>query len=125
VSVRECHKHIDCPFQGQRPPRVDTCYVGTNRLVRECREHTTFHIGDPDVIRVHLKFEPIPHPPYSPDLVSCNFYFFPLLKRDLKGNHYTSDDEAKAAVKSWIGEKSEEFFNDGMKKTCYKLGEMC
>jgi hypothetical protein len=31
-------------------------------------------------------------------------------------NHYTSDDEVKAAVKSWILEKSEEFFSDGMKK---------
>jgi hypothetical protein len=39
-----------------------------------------------------------------------------LLKRDLKGNHYTLDDEVKAAVKSWIREKSEEFFSDGMKK---------
>lgn len=64
----------------------------------------------------NLKFEPIPHPPYSPDLAPCDFYFFPLLKRDLKGNHYTSDDEVKAAVKSWIREKSEEFFSDGMKK---------
>lgn len=64
----------------------------------------------------NLKFEPIPHPPYSPDLAPCDFYFFPQLKRDLKGNHYTSDDEMKAAVQSWIREKSEEFFSDGMKK---------
>ncbi|PNF41869.1 hypothetical protein B7P43_G15792, partial [Cryptotermes secundus] len=64
----------------------------------------------------NLKFEPIPHPPYSPDPAPCDFYFFPLLKRDLKGNHYTSDNEVKAAVKSWIREKSEEFFSDGMKK---------
>ena len=34
----------------------------------------------------------------------------------LKGNHYTSDDEVKAAVKSWIREKSEECFSDGIKK---------
>ena len=64
----------------------------------------------------NLKFEPIPHPPYSPDLAPCDFYFFPLLKRDLKGNHCTSDDEVKAAVASWIREKSEEYFSDGIKK---------
>jgi transposase len=67
----------------------------------------------------NLKFDPIPHPPYSPDLAPCDFYFFPLLKRDLKGNHYTSDDEVKAAVKSWIREKSEEFVSDRMK--CFSL----
>jgi hypothetical protein len=39
--------------------------------------------------------------------------------------NYSSDDEVKAAVKSWIREKSEEFFSDGMKKICYMLGEMC
>jgi transposase len=70
----------------------------------------------------NLKFEPIPHPPYSPHLAPCDFYFIPLLKRDLKGNHYTSDNEVKAAVKSWIREKSEEFFSDVMKKlvTCWE-----
>jgi hypothetical protein len=31
-------------------------------------------------------------------------------------SHYTSDDEVKAAVKSWIREKSEEFFSDGIKE---------
>ncbi|CAK9823967.1 Histone-lysine N-methyltransferase SETMAR [Anthophora retusa] len=64
----------------------------------------------------NLKFQPIPHPPYSPDLAPCDFYFFPLLKRDLKGNHYTTDNEVKAAVESWIREKLEEFFSDGMKQ---------
>lgn len=36
--------------------------------------------------------------PYSPDLAPWDI--FSLVKRDLKGNHYTSDDELKAAVKS-------------------------
>lgn len=54
----------------------------------------------------YLKFEPIPRSPYFPELASCDFYFFYL---------YTSDDEVKAVVKSWIREKSE-FFTDGMKK---------
>ncbi|KAG8237799.1 hypothetical protein J437_LFUL017193 [Ladona fulva] len=29
--------------------------------------------------------------------------------RDLKGNHYTADDEVKTAIGPWIREKSEEF----------------
>jgi transposase len=47
-----------------------------------------------------LKFEVLPHPPYSPDLAPSNFHFFPHLKRDLKGTHFTSDDEVKQAVTS-------------------------
>ncbi|UYV72492.1 hypothetical protein LAZ67_9003387 [Cordylochernes scorpioides] len=28
----------------------------------------------------------IPHPPYSPDLAPCDFFLFPRLKREMKGN---------------------------------------
>ena len=49
-----------------------------------------------------LKFEVLSHPPYRPDLATSDFNFFPHLKRDLKGTHFTSDDEVKQAVTSWI-----------------------
>ena len=52
-----------------------------------------------------LKFEVLSHPPHSPDLAPSDFYFFPHLKRDLKGTHFTSDDEVKQAVTSWIKQK--------------------
>jgi histone-lysine N-methyltransferase SETMAR len=42
-------------------------------------------------------FEVLSHPPYSPDLALSDFHFFPHLKRDLKGTHFTSDDEVKQA----------------------------
>ena len=63
-----------------------------------------------------LKFEVLSHPPYSPDLAPSHFYFFPHLKRDLKGTHFTSDDEVKQAVTSWIKQRTPEFFIDGMRK---------
>jgi transposase len=63
-----------------------------------------------------LKFEVLCHPPYSPDLAPSDFHFFPHLKRDLKGTHFTSDDEVKRAVKSWIRQRTPEFFTDGMRK---------
>ena len=62
-----------------------------------------------------LKFEVLSHPPYSPDLAPSDFHFFPHLKRDLKGTHFTSDDEVKQAVTSWIKQRTE-FFIDGMCK---------
>ena len=41
---------------------------------------------------------------------------FPHLKRDLKVTHFTSDDEVKQAVTSWIKQRTPEFFIDGMRK---------
>ena len=29
----------------------------------------------------------LPHPPYSPDLASCDFFLFPKIKTHLKGHH--------------------------------------
>jgi len=63
-----------------------------------------------------LEFEVLSHPPYSPDLAPSDFQSFPHLKRDLKGTHFTSDDEVKQAVTSWIKLRTPEFFIDGMRK---------
>jgi histone-lysine N-methyltransferase SETMAR len=63
-----------------------------------------------------LKFEVLSYPPYSPDLEPSDFHFFPHLKRDLKGTHFTSDDEVKQAVSSWIKQRTTEFFIVGTRK---------
>jgi len=63
-----------------------------------------------------LKFEVLSHPPYSPDLMPSDFQFFPHLKRDLKETRFTSDDEVKQAVTSWIEQRTPEFFIDSMCK---------
>jgi len=41
---------------------------------------------------------------------------FLILKRDLKGTHFTSNDEVKQAVTLWIKQRTPEFFIDGMRK---------
>ncbi|UYV64925.1 hypothetical protein LAZ67_3002462 [Cordylochernes scorpioides] len=41
----------------------------------------------------------MPQPPYSPDLVPCNFLLFPKLKRPMKGRRYATLDEIKTASK--------------------------
>ncbi|UYV78107.1 hypothetical protein LAZ67_16000140 [Cordylochernes scorpioides] len=35
----------------------------------------------------------LPHPPYSPDIVPCDFFFFPKLKMTLKGRRFSSSSE--------------------------------
>ena len=60
-----------------------------------------------------LKFDDIlAHPPYSPDLAPCDFFLFPKLKKHLKGNRYASDKD----VRTWLREKSSDFFFDGMQQ---------
>ena len=71
-----------------------------------------------------LKFEVLSNPPYSPDLAPSDFHFFPHLKRDLKGTHFTSDDEVKQAVMLWIKQWTPEFFIDDMRKLVLRWGKM-
>ena len=41
----------------------------------------------------------LPHPPpYSPDMAPPDFFLFPRLKRDLKGNRYSSVEDVQGAV---------------------------
>ena len=35
----------------------------------------------------------IPHPPYSPDLVPCDFFLFPKLKLRMKGRTFNTIEE--------------------------------
>jgi histone-lysine N-methyltransferase SETMAR len=63
-----------------------------------------------------LKSEVPSHLPYSPDLAPSDFQFFPHLKRNLKGTHFTSDDEVKQAVTLWIKQRTPDFFIDSMRK---------
>jgi len=40
----------------------------------------------------------LPHPPYSPDIASCDFFLFPKMKSHLKGTHHGGIQEVKEAV---------------------------
>ena len=40
----------------------------------------------------------IPHPPYSPGLVPCDFWLFPMLKEKLCGRKFNIDSEIISAV---------------------------
>ena len=38
---------------------------------------------------------PVPHPPYSPDVTLSNIFFFPWMKKVLKGKHLANVEEVK------------------------------
>ena len=44
------------------------------------------------------KVKVLNHPPYSPDLSPCDFFLFPMLKKMLSGNKYTSRSSLGSAI---------------------------
>ena len=59
-------------------------------------------------------YEIIPHPAYSPDLAPSDYFLFPNLKKDVRGRHFRSDEEVKAAVEEWVAAKDPDFFSSGL-----------
>jgi [histone H3]-lysine36 N-dimethyltransferase SETMAR len=39
----------------------------------------------------------LPHPSYSPDLAPCDFFLFPLIKKDMRGTRFSSPEDAVEA----------------------------
>ena len=54
----------------------------------------------------------VPHPPYSPDLASCDFWLIPKLR----GCRYETMEEMKEAVKKVIDTLTQEDFHGAFKK---------
>jgi hypothetical protein len=42
------------------------------------------------------RWNPIRHPPYSPDLAPWDFWAFPTMKRELRGKKFRSDQRSAA-----------------------------
>jgi len=52
----------------------------------------------------------LPHPPYNPDLVPCNFVSFPKLKTHLKEHHFGTVESVQAAATRVLNNISSEDF---------------
>ena len=56
----------------------------------------------------------IPHPAFSPDLATSDFFLFPNLKKDICGRHFRSDEQVVTAVEEWVNGKDPDFFSSGL-----------
>lgn len=65
---------------------------------------------------LELRYELLPHPPYSPDLAPCDFFLFPNLKKSLAGKRYGSNEEVIAATETYFEEFSKTYYTEGLKK---------
>ena len=56
----------------------------------------------------------VTHPPYSPDLAPSDYHLFGPLKEGVRGQHFTSDQEVKHAVRNWLKMQPADFYKAGI-----------
>ena len=61
-----------------------------------------------------LRFEMLPHPPYSPDLAPSDYYLFPNLKRWLQGKRFTSNEQVELETDGYFAELSKSYYTKGI-----------
>ena len=63
-----------------------------------------------------LKWEVLPHPPYSPDIAPSDYYLFRSMTADLAEQRFSSYEDTKKWVDLWIKDKPDKFFREGIRK---------
>uniref|UniRef100_A0A0K0FDI3 Mariner Mos1 transposase n=1 Tax=Strongyloides venezuelensis TaxID=75913 RepID=A0A0K0FDI3_STRVS len=63
-----------------------------------------------------LKYETLPHPPYSPDLAPTDFYFFKQLNQFLKEKVFKNEEAIKYAFEDFIDSRDDSFYSNGINK---------
>ncbi|KAG5324276.1 MOS1T transposase, partial [Pseudoatta argentina] len=61
-----------------------------------------------------LKWEVLPHPPYSPDIAPSDFHLFRSMAHSLADRRFHSYEEAQKWIDSWIASKDMSFFRRGI-----------
>ncbi|KAG5314913.1 MOS1T transposase, partial [Pseudoatta argentina] len=61
-----------------------------------------------------LKWEVLPHPPYSPDIAPSDFHLFRSMAHGLADRRFHSYEEAQKWIDSWIASKDMSFFRRGI-----------
>jgi [histone H3]-lysine36 N-dimethyltransferase SETMAR len=63
-----------------------------------------------------LRWEVLPHPPYSPDLAPSDYHLFSSMGHALAEQHFDSYEEVENWVTQWFASKEEQFFWRGIHK---------
>ena len=71
--------------------------------------------GKTQALLREFRWEIIQHPPYSPDLDHSDFFWFPNLKKSLKGIQHSSVADVKQAALTWFTSQGPQFYADGLK----------
>ncbi|UYV73983.1 hypothetical protein LAZ67_11001701 [Cordylochernes scorpioides] len=68
---------------------------------------------------IKLGFEVLEHPAYSPDLAPSDYSLFGLLKKELKGKRFDSDEDVQKVVQDFFHTLPKSAYKEGI----YKLPE--
>ena len=63
-----------------------------------------------------LSFELLPHPSYSSDLASSDYWLFADLKKMHQGKRFGSNEKVIAEIEAYFESKGESFFKKGIEK---------
>jgi len=63
-----------------------------------------------------LKWNVLPHPPYSPDLAPSDCHLFGPLKEHLGGKMFHKNEEVIQNVQEWLHWQPKDFFRSGIGK---------
>jgi len=63
-----------------------------------------------------LKWEVLPHPPYSADVALSDYHLFRSMAHGLGDQHFRFYEEVKKWIDSWITSKDALFFRDGIRQ---------
>lgn len=65
---------------------------------------------------IELGYKLLPHPLYSPDLASCDFFLFPNLKKSFVRQKFESNEETITTTEAYFAVLQKTYFYDGLKK---------
>ncbi len=83
----------------RRCPRM----FANNRILLHMDNAPVHHADLIHIFMDRTNITQVPHPPYSPDLAPSDFWFFPTLKRTLKGRRFNGLDDLESEVDYQIG----------------------
>lgn len=61
-----------------------------------------------------LKYDILPHPPYSPDLAPSDYYLFPKLKKELGGKRFQSKEDLETFVNGYFEDLPQTAYHEGI-----------
>ena len=62
-----------------------------------------------------LKWEVLPHPPYSSDIAPSDYYLFRSMAHGLADQQFRSYEDIGKWLDSWIASKDEHFYRNGIR----------